>query len=616
MQALHPDLWIDAQSVFKSVDEVSAMTYPYVTDDRLFGYRAHFKYEDFMNPELLASAQKRVKESTGFVLVYGQGATLIAPEADLYVYADMPRWEIQLRSRKHEINGLGVENKEESASKQYKRGYFVDWIVCDNLKKKLLPKADYWLDTTLRDTPKMITGDVLRKGLEKTAHKPFRVVPFFDPAPWGGQWMKAVCGLDPGQSNYGWCFDCVPEENSLYLRVEGTLFEMPANNLVFYKTRDLLGAPVESRFGQDFPIRFDFLDTIGGGNLSLQVHPTTQYIRDTFGIYYTQDESYYLLDAEEGATVFLGLKTGVNPEEMISALNEAQDTGNPFDAENTSTNRAFLRRWMKSIAMADDALSEREVARAVTTAFDYLRPEERVMKNLYKSCFSPTGTMRRELYRWVNPDQYGNIFNAENDSLDLKSKRFMAFDFTHIFEDETLAPAVISYIMHRIQSETGETGVPSLIMIDETAPMLKHPMFRDYFIIGLQEGRKKRQAYLCAFQQPNIIDKLGVGEVIRGQCQTVIFFRNPQAMMEDYANWNLTQSELDFVFGKTYRDFPYAILLSRPATGESVILDVNLGALGPYLKLYNSGRKNVLLVEELIKEYGEDNFVTKYLNMA
>ncbi|MDE8698263.1 hypothetical protein PZH42_30435, partial [Bacteroides cellulosilyticus] len=46
---------------------------------------------------------------------------------------------------------------------------------------------------------------------------PFRVVPFFDPAPWGGQWMKEVCGLNPEKENYGWCFDCVPEENSLYL---------------------------------------------------------------------------------------------------------------------------------------------------------------------------------------------------------------------------------------------------------------------------------------------------------------------------------------------------------------------------------------------------------------
>ncbi len=325
------------------------------------------------------------------------------------------------------------------------------------------------------------------------------------------------------------------------------------------------------------------------------------------------DLRVFFFDRHRGAEIFTrsigGAYVGFDGDEKNVSLN-------PFDCRDTPVNRAFLQRWMRSITMVDDALSEKEIGRAVTTAFEYLRPEERIMTNLYKSCFSPTGNMRRELFRWVNPDQYGKIFNSEKDSLDLKQKRFMAFDFTHIFEDETLAPAVISYIMHRIQSETGETGVPSLIMIDETAPMLKHPMFRDYFTIGLQEGRKKRQAYLCAFQQPNIIDKLGVGEVIRGQCQTVIFFRNPQAMPEDYANWNLTQREIDFIFGKSYRDFPYAILLSRPATGESVILDVDLSGLGPYLKLYNSGRKNVLLVEELIKEYGEDNFVTKYLNIA
>ena len=325
------------------------------------------------------------------------------------------------------------------------------------------------------------------------------------------------------------------------------------------------------------------------------------------------DLKVFFFDRYRGAEIFTraigGAYIGFDGDDKNVSLN-------PFDCADNSVNRAFLQRWMRSITLVDDALSEKEISRAVTTAFDYLRPEERIMSNLYKSCFSPTGNMRRELYRWVNPDQYGKIFNSEKDSLDLHQKRFMAFDFTHIFEDATLAPAVISYIMHRIQIETGETGVPSLIMIDETAPMLQHPMFRDYFTIGLQEGRKKRQAYLCAFQQPNIIDKLGVGEVIRGQCQTIIFFRNPQAMPEDYVNWNLTERELDFIFGKSYRDFPYAILLSRPATGESVILDVNLSGLGPYLKLYNSGRKNVLLVEELIKEYGEDNFVTKYLNIA
>ena len=103
--------------------------------------------------------------------------------------------------------------------------------------------------------------------------------------------------------------------------------------MVLLRSRKLLGEVVESRFGKDFPIRFASLDTIGGGNLSLQVHPTTQFIRESFGIPYTQDESYYLLDAVEDAVVYLGLKTGIDPETMINDLRAAQRSEIVFDAE-------------------------------------------------------------------------------------------------------------------------------------------------------------------------------------------------------------------------------------------------------------------------------------------
>lgn len=339
LPALEADLVIKADNLYHAEEKIRALTQRWVTDDRLFGHRASFTYQDFLDEEKVKIARNEMKTQAGLTLVYGHGAFDVAGKADVVVYIDMARWEIQQRSRRKEIDGLGVSNREEDASRHYKRGYFVDWIVCDELKKRLLPIADYWMDTHVPENPKMITGDLLRQGLSKTAHRPFRVVPFFDPAPWGGQWMKEVCDLDRSKSNYGWCFDCVPEENSLYLEVEGELFEIPSINVVFHETRALLGAPVESRFGEDFPIRFDFLDTMGGGNLSLQVHPTTQYIRDTFGIYYTQDESYYLLDATDEATVYLGLKTDVCPEEMINELNEAQDTGQPFDIEK------FVNKW-------------------------------------------------------------------------------------------------------------------------------------------------------------------------------------------------------------------------------------------------------------------------------
>ena len=336
---LNPSLWIDTCTLFKSVAEIEQMTYPFLTEDRLFGRRAFFTYSDYFDQAKVRKCRKQLASCSGLTIIYGHGAAEITDAYDTLIYVDMARWEIQQRFRRKEINGIGVENKEESPSYHYKRGYFVDWNMCDALKKRLIPVADYLLDTHIPEQPKLITGGTWRAALEKAAHSPFRLVPFFDPAPWGGQWMKEICDLDPNESNFGWCFDCVPEENSLYLNVSGENVEIPANDLVFYKTHELLGGPVEARFGQDFPIRFDFLDTMGGGNLSLQVHPTTQYIRDTFGVYYTQDESYYLLDAGEGATVYLGLKTGIKPEEMLASLQECNREGKSFEATR------YVNQW-------------------------------------------------------------------------------------------------------------------------------------------------------------------------------------------------------------------------------------------------------------------------------
>lgn len=332
--SLSPVLLINTRDLMKSEEEVRRMTDPFMTDDTLFGFITNLRLKDFFNMALVVEAREKIQHAQGKILVIGTGATFVTEGLGATtVYADMARWEIQQRFRKHLVRGLGVDNHEDAVSIQYKRGYFIDWKVLDIYKDGLFKQINYWLDTNDATTPKLIDSKTFFQGIDKTVHKPFRVVPFFDPAPWGGQWMKDVCGLDKDKVNYGWCFDCVPEENSLLFNIEGILFELPSHDLVLLRSRELLGEPVEARFGKDFPIRFDFLDTIGGGNLSLQVHPTTQFVHENFGIHYTQDESYYLLDAEEGATVYLGLKTGINPDEMLDDLRSAQRGEIVFDAE-------------------------------------------------------------------------------------------------------------------------------------------------------------------------------------------------------------------------------------------------------------------------------------------
>jgi len=282
---------------------------------------------------LFAGFKSTVNKLDGPVYIYGPGATLLCENPGLVVYFDMPRWEGQLRQRRNEVNNLGVNNMELKASLQYKRSFFVDWRVCDRHKKTLMGHWDLVVDTIDTDQPKMITVDAINAAFEQAVNQPFRVVPFFDPGPWGGQWMKKYCDLDPSAKNYAWCFDCVPEENSLLLKFGDVVFETPAINLVFAQSKKLLGSAVQARFGDEFPIRFDFLDTIEGGNLSLQVHPTNEYIREHFGMPYTQDESYYMLDTEPDAIVYLGLKDNIDPEQMIAALKEANTGNSQFDAE-------------------------------------------------------------------------------------------------------------------------------------------------------------------------------------------------------------------------------------------------------------------------------------------
>ncbi|MCG8308886.1 MAG: class I mannose-6-phosphate isomerase [Cytophagales bacterium] len=319
---------------FKEEKEIRALTQTDVTDNRIFGYMSRLNMIDFIDPLKLRNTGKMIEEiDEGTVLVIGHGASLVEEKPDVFVYADMARWEIQMRMRRHMVNNLGISNAEEPFETQYKRGYFVDWRVCDRLKKMTMTKWDFVLDTNNPDVPKMARASSVFKGLRQAAQRPFSVVPFFDPGPWGGQWMKKVCGLDTSVENYAWCFNCVPEENSLLLDFEGITMELPSINLVFYQPVALLGDAVHARFGDEFPIRFDFLDTMDGGNLSLQVHPLTEYIREKFGLHYTQDESYYIMDAGKDAEVYLGLKEDVDPNEMINDLERAQDGGRSFEAE-------------------------------------------------------------------------------------------------------------------------------------------------------------------------------------------------------------------------------------------------------------------------------------------
>lgn len=303
-----------------------------MTDDRVFAVMTHYKLEDFIDWNKMELIRNQISRTKGIVVLYGVGASLIA-DPDILVYADMARWEIQNRQRRGELKNWKQTDDDEDGLKKFKWGYFFEWRIGDRQKKTLFERMDYLLDSNLKDQPRMITGESYQAGLRTAVASPFRLAPFFDPGVWGGQWLKETCDLDRDQENYAWAFDCVPEENSLLFEIGGTIVETPAINLVFVYPQALLGEKNYARFGDEFPIRFDLLDTMGGQNLSLQVHPTKAYIYENFGMSYTQDESYYILEAKEDAVVYLGLQTGIQKDKFLADLEKGDGKDYHFPVE-------------------------------------------------------------------------------------------------------------------------------------------------------------------------------------------------------------------------------------------------------------------------------------------
>lgn len=323
----------DARSAMRDPAEIDAMLTPWLPDDPVFGHRYPGELSDFFDPEARARLADEALASPA-AIVFGPGAALLTQGGDPFIaYADVARNELQYRFRAGSVANLGAR-RPEAAKEAYRRAYFVDWVVDQRHLAELLHRIDRFVDAQRIGPPTSLSGDALRTALAALAHRPLRVRPWFEPGVWGGQWIKRhVAGLAEDVPNYAWSFELIVPENGILFASDGVLAEVPFHALHAQERRKILGAHAD-RFAEVFPIRFDWLDTVEGGNLSLQCHPSPDYARDHFGEPFTQDETYYILHAEPEAEVYLGFRDAIDPQEFRAALEESARTGSEVDVRS------------------------------------------------------------------------------------------------------------------------------------------------------------------------------------------------------------------------------------------------------------------------------------------
>jgi mannose-6-phosphate isomerase class I len=337
LASLNFDLIIDSQDIFISPEAMQAKVHRYLGDDRVFAIAYTGQWLDFVDHDLLLAAQQSVAAANGHVLIIGVGAGYIHP-GSVQILADMTIWELQMRYRKDHMANFNAMNHNEETGKKFKRGYFLDWRLANFRKQQVLKTFTYYLDTVVKNDPRMITRAAFDGGLHQLLTQPFRTVPFFDEGLWGGTWMKEQLGVDdPELTNTAWGYNCLFPENEVNLTFGDTTINVPGYTLCRKYPKQLIGEKGYARFGVDYPIRFDFLDTMNGGYLSLQVHPDTRYYQDNFAMPFTQDESYYFLDCAPNDTyMYLGLTDEADKDSMERDLLRANAGEIDFPAEKYS----------------------------------------------------------------------------------------------------------------------------------------------------------------------------------------------------------------------------------------------------------------------------------------
>lgn len=320
--------FVSVAGALLSPEEIEQRIAPYLGgSDPLFGFRYQGKLIDFFDADRLKNLSPNPQAEVN--VLYGCGAALAGWEG-LLLYVDVPKNEIQFRARAKSITNLGAAEPLDPKL-AYKRSYFIDWPVANKHKAAILSDVDWFVDEQCPDYPTFLSANELHAALHKMAHSFFRARPWFEPGPWGGQWIKNhIQQLNQEVSNYAWSFELITPENGLAFQSGERMFEVSFDTLMFQEYQAVLGDCAEN-FKCEFPIRYDFLDTMDGGNLSIQVHPRPDYIRSNFGETFTQDECYYILECAPEAHVNLGFKDNVNPQEFQAALIHSSQTGETLD---------------------------------------------------------------------------------------------------------------------------------------------------------------------------------------------------------------------------------------------------------------------------------------------
>jgi len=314
----------------------------------------------------------------------------------------------------------------------------------------------------------------------------------------------------------------------------------------------------------------------------------------------------FIFDKDLGLEIFVRRMRG-----FYSAIRKGEPTGfNPFYLEPTEENIIFLEKFVKKLATTDkyspSIVEERKISdairdilklplqfRSLSALLSYLDSTklDGAHAHLKKWC-SQTGDGKKGSNAW--------LFDSGPDMLDFSNNRIFGFDVTQFLDDDELRTPVVMYLFHRMEQLID--GRRFVCFLDEFWKMLLDKHFEDFAQNKLKTIRKQNGFLVFGTQSPKDVIKSPIAHSIIEQCPTQLYMPNDKASEEDYINgFKLTRREYEIIKEEmTGRKF----LIKQ--SGNSIVAELNLQGFDNELAIMSGTTDNVVLLEHIIAEVGED----------
>ncbi|MCK0535746.1 VirB4 family type IV secretion/conjugal transfer ATPase [Anaerobiospirillum sp. NML120511] len=302
----------------------------------------------------------------------------------------------------------------------------------------------------------------------------------------------------------------------------------------------------------------------------------------------------------------------------LSVKNGIPTGFNPFYLEKTEANIQFLISFMKLLIKMDEQpiliSDELALTEAVRAVMDMPRELRRI--GIIPQ-FLPQGLTKEEkenslakrLYRWIGNGDLAWVFDNPVDTLDFDRYPNFGIDGTDFLDNPQVRTPLGFYLLYRMESVLD--GRRFFFVMDEFWKWLLDDAFSDFAFNKLKTIRKQNGFGVFATQSPSDVISSPIAKAVIEQSATQIFLPNPRADRDDYINgFKVTPSEFYLIsqLGEDSR------LMLIKQGHKSVVCRLDLSAFGKELKILSGSTDNILLVEELIKQYGEapDNWLPHF----